>query len=156
MKAISSLLYRLAEAQAPRIVLSIRPQDPLPEWITHILRLGPELRVALQGSRYQVLQGLGSSPSIGKVVEAGDDDASSSPSVSREGLSFCDGGSTVEGEPIVEMHDICVKYGDKVVLGNWQEFIKGEKRQGFNWTVRRGQRWVICGLNGNLAAACEV
>ncbi|KAL8841403.1 MAG: hypothetical protein Q9176_003283 [Flavoplaca citrina] len=147
MKAISSLLHRLAEAQAPRIVLSIRPQDPLPEWITHIVRLGPELRVALQGSRHQVLQGLGSSPTTGKVVEAGD--ASNSPSVSREGLSFCDGGSRVEGEPIVEMHDICVKYGDKVVLGNWQEFIRGEKRQGFNWTVRRGQRWVICGLNGS-------
>ncbi|KAL8895791.1 MAG: hypothetical protein Q9192_003445 [Flavoplaca navasiana] len=151
MKAISSLLQRLAEAQAPRIVLSIRPQDPLPEWITHIVRLGPELRVALQGSRHQVLQGLGSSPIAGKVVEADDHDASDSLSVSREGLSlsFCDGGSKVEGEQIVEMHDIVVKYGEKVVLGNWQEIINGEKRQGFNWTVRRGQRWVICGLNGS-------
>lgn len=151
MKAISSLLHRLAEAQAPRIVLSIRPQDPLPEWITHIVRLGPELRVALQGNRHQVLQGLGSSPIAGKVVEADDHDASNSPSLSREGLSLRDKSSQVEGEPIIEMHDICVKYGDKIVLGNWQEIINGEKRQGLNWTVRRGQRWVICGLNGNSA-----
>ena len=156
MKAISSLLNRLAEAQAPRIVLSIRPQDPLPEWITHIVRLGPELRVALQGRKDQVLRGLSSSSAAGKVVEADDHNAGKSLLASREGLSFCDGGSKVEGEPIVEMHDICVRYGDKVVLGNWQEFIKGQKRQGLNWTVRRGQRWVICGLNGNSLADCEV
>jgi len=34
---ISQLLYRLAEERAPRIVLSLRPQDVMPHWITHLV-----------------------------------------------------------------------------------------------------------------------
>ncbi|KAI4284816.1 MAG: hypothetical protein L6R38_001152 [Xanthoria sp. 2 TBL-2021] len=149
MKAISPLLHRLAEAQEPRILLSLRPQDPLPKWITHVVRLGPELRVAHQGPKSRVLRAMGIGPAARNDVKAGDSAASKPSSPSREGLPLRGGSSGLEGQPIVEMRDIRVKYGDKVVLGNWQEVIDGEQRQGFNWTVRRGQRWVVCGLNGS-------
>ncbi|KAL8669855.1 MAG: hypothetical protein Q9168_005572 [Polycauliona sp. 1 TL-2023] len=147
MKSISSLLHGLAKAQAPRIVLSLRPQDPLPEWITHIVRLGPELRVARQGRKYEILRDRSTRSTASK--EAKEDDYNVSRRNSREGLPLDGESSDTPGESIVEMRDICVRYGDRVVLGNWQDFIDGEQRQGFNWTVRRGERWVICGLNGS-------
>ncbi|CAO1601365.1 hypothetical protein XANCAGTX0491_005030 [Xanthoria calcicola] len=149
IKAISLLLHRLAEAQEPRILLSLRPQDPLPTWITHVVRLGPELRVAHQGVKWEVLSAKGVGTAARNDINAGNLGAGKLPLSSREGLPQRGESAGSEGEPIVEMRDIRVSYGNKVVLGNWQEIIDGEQRPGFNWTVRRGQRWVVCGLNGS-------
>lgn len=156
IKAISLLLHRLAEAQEPRILLSLRPQDPLPTWITHVVCLGPELRVAHQGVKWEVLSAKGVGTVARNDINAGNLGAGKLPLSSREGLPRRGESAGSEGEPIVEMRDIRVQYGHKVVLGNWQEVIDGEQRQGFNWTVRRGQRWVVCGLNGKTATLFEV
>lgn len=51
MKALSPLLYSLAQANSPRLVLALRPQDPLPDWITHVIRLGSSFQVIYQGSK---------------------------------------------------------------------------------------------------------
>ncbi len=156
IKAISLLLHRLAEAQEPRILLSLRPQDPLPTWITHVVCLGPELRVAHQGVKLEVLSAKGVETAARNDINAGNLGAGKLPLSSREGLPRRGESAGSEGEPIVEMRDIRVSYGNKVVLGNWQEIIDGEQRQGFSWTVRRGQRWVVCGLNGKSATPLEV
>ena len=37
---LSPILGRLAASSNPRVILSLRPQDPIPDWITHILFLG--------------------------------------------------------------------------------------------------------------------
>lgn len=55
---LSPLLYRLAQNHSPRLVLALRQQDPLPEWITHLIYLGPSLRIAGQGVKADVLQDL--------------------------------------------------------------------------------------------------
>lgn len=34
------MLHELAKKNAPRLLLTLRPQDPIPEWITHLLYLG--------------------------------------------------------------------------------------------------------------------
>ncbi|KAL8812501.1 MAG: hypothetical protein Q9223_007276 [Gallowayella weberi] len=151
VKTLSPLLYNLAEAQAPRVLLSLRPQDPLPEWITHIVYLGPELRVAHQGPKSKVLSKVGNKKTAGKQSSWVGVKTSKKPSfskASREGLPLQHDSPKSVGQPIVEMRDVCVKYGDKVVLGNWQEDIDGEQRQGLQWTVRRGERWGIFGPNG--------
>ncbi|KAK2786382.1 hypothetical protein FQN52_007839 [Onygenales sp. PD_12] len=54
--SISDLLYRLSTTGSPRIVLSLRPQDPVPDWISHLVILGPDHTVALQGDRNAVAQ----------------------------------------------------------------------------------------------------
>ena len=36
---LSPMLKGLAEASAPRLVLTLRPQDPIPDWITHLMFL---------------------------------------------------------------------------------------------------------------------
>ncbi|KAF2265848.1 ABC transporter-like protein [Lojkania enalia] len=48
---ISHVLHRLAEANAPRIVLSLRPQDVIPEWITHIVYAGEDGKVDVLGPK---------------------------------------------------------------------------------------------------------
>lgn len=61
LTTLSPLLHGLARANAPRLVLALRPQDPLPDWITHVVYLGPDLRVALKGPKETVfhqLQGI--------------------------------------------------------------------------------------------------
>ena len=49
------ILHGLAKANSPRLILALRPQDPLPEWITHLIYLGSGMRVAHQGLKEAVL-----------------------------------------------------------------------------------------------------
>ncbi|KAF9739706.1 hypothetical protein PMIN06_003988 [Paraphaeosphaeria minitans] len=53
---ISEVLHRLAEANSPRIVLSLRPQDVIPEWITHVVYAGENGKVQALGQKEEVLQ----------------------------------------------------------------------------------------------------
>ena len=55
---ISKVLQKLAEANAPRIVLSLRPQDPVPEWVTHVVYAGEDGKVQALGPKEHVFQQL--------------------------------------------------------------------------------------------------
>ena len=73
---------------------------------------------------------------------------------SREGLPLKDSKiSTQQGEALVEMRDVCVKYGDKPALGGWCQEVDGHTREGLWWTVRRGERWGVFGPNGKSLTA---
>ena len=56
LTTLSPLLYRLAQNNSPRLVLALRQQDPLPDWITHLIYLGPSLHVSGQGVKADVLR----------------------------------------------------------------------------------------------------
>ncbi|KAL9593022.1 MAG: hypothetical protein Q9179_006161 [Wetmoreana sp. 5 TL-2023] len=150
IKTLSPLLHDLAEAQAPRIVLSLRPQDPLPDWITHILYIGPELRIARQGRKDAVLGSLSSRESANSISKPAALEEKMQGQLSREGLPLRDSRRPTTGKPIVEMHDVQVKYGNQIVLGNWASAdVNGHSSRGLNWTVRRGERWGVFGPNGS-------
>ena len=53
--SLSPMLHRLADANAPRLVLSLRPQDPIPDWITHLIYLKGSCQIAFQGPKGEVL-----------------------------------------------------------------------------------------------------
>ena len=55
LTAISPLLRELAYKASPSLLLSLRPQDPIPDWITHLIWLGDNNRAAIQGPIYSVL-----------------------------------------------------------------------------------------------------
>ncbi len=55
---LSPLLHRLAARAAPRLVLSARPQDPIPDWVTHLAYLRADCQVAAMGEKAAVLDGL--------------------------------------------------------------------------------------------------
>lgn len=42
-----------------------------------------------------------------------------------------------KGEPVVSLKDLCIKYGEKVIIHN------------LNWTVYKGDRWALVGRNGS-------
>jgi ABC-type molybdenum transport system ATPase subunit/photorepair protein PhrA len=55
---LSPMLYGLAKANAPRLLLTLRPQDPIPDWITHLIYLKGNCQVAFHGPKEKVLEDL--------------------------------------------------------------------------------------------------
>lgn len=55
---LSPLLHGLARRASPRLVLSARPQDPIPDWATHLLYLRADCQVAAMGEKGAVLERL--------------------------------------------------------------------------------------------------
>ncbi|TVY13436.1 putative ABC transporter ATP-binding protein [Lachnellula arida] len=177
--SLSPMLRGLAEANAPRLVLSLRPQDPIPDWITHVVVLTNHCQIGFQGAKETVLEYMKDHV---KVVRKGDIKAdphmplfslhaigrsldedgiinaglppNSSPSlsptaVSRDGYLLKDPRPQEIGSPIIEMEGASISYGSKPVLGNWKQEVDGELRDGLWWTVKRGERWGIFGPNGS-------
>lgn len=80
----------------------------------------------------------------------------SKPTESREGIPLVDAGMPVSvNEALVEMQGVLVSYKDKEVLGNWEQEIEGQTKNGLSWTVRRGERWGVFGPNGTCSIVHE-
>jgi ABC-type molybdenum transport system ATPase subunit/photorepair protein PhrA len=52
---LSPMLKKLAYRSSPLLMLGLRPQDPIPDWITHLVVLGHNHTVALMGQKDRVL-----------------------------------------------------------------------------------------------------
>ena len=159
---ISSLLYRLAKKCSPRVVLALRPQDSLPEWITHVIYLDSDTSVAYQGPKkgapgeffrrdrtapllcpdYEPAPKVETSGMKKEVVE-GQPEQSPVVEVALENREAWE-----RNETLVDMKGVEVKYGEKQILGAWQQDVQGQPKNGLWWTVRRGERWGIFGPNG--------
>ena len=169
LRTLSPLLYNLAKSSDPRLLLTLRPQDPIPDWITHLIYLNPSLQVAHQGRTDDVIRNLrGESKAnsirqgpqgtleVGRKLSAqGIEDNHLNRRVSAEPDTQTPNVVTAKGkdsagtrEPVLEMENVQVRYGDKQVLGGWVQDVDGQPRQGLWWTVRRGQRWGVFGTNG--------
>ena len=80
-----------------------------------------------------------------------DPDFDSAPTKSREGLPLVDTDvPNSTNEALVEMQGVCVRYGNKEVLGSWEQNLEDQRKKGLWWTIRRGERWGIFGPNGML------
>ncbi|KAJ4270248.1 hypothetical protein NW762_001924 [Fusarium torreyae] len=167
VSGLSPLLYSLAEKASPRLVLSARPQDPVPDWITHLVYLRTDCQVGSMGPKEEVLEGLKkyirgvrkgglvedeklplhSLVDIGRVLPS---------TASTESSSHLEQASYKElkpvnpnAEPLVEMDGCKVQYRGKVALGNWTQQTADGSKDGLIWTVRRGERWGVFGPNGS-------
>ena len=176
LTALSPLLYRLAQSNSPRLVLTLRTQDPIPDWITHLIYLDLHCQVAYQGTKQQVLHDVKSAGSksnefqsslpIYSLQELGH--TLTSNGILESGLTegILNGVDTQDSkvrtrgweapsykrEKMVEMMGVQVRYGEKVVLGNWKYGVQNKRKHGLWWTVRRGERWGLFGPNGELAS----
>jgi ABC-type molybdenum transport system ATPase subunit/photorepair protein PhrA len=169
---LSPMLYDLAERNAPRLLLGLRPQDPIPDWITHLIYLEDNCKIAFHGLKDEVLYNVRSSAKdtkslseIGRILttsgivqpEPVQEQVKDSPiqqhtdpfPTSRDGYALEDQEAPRIGEPLVEMEGARVTYGTKAVLGNWIQEVDGSSKDGLWWTIRRGQRWGIFGPNGS-------
>ncbi|KUI68829.1 hypothetical protein VM1G_04094 [Cytospora mali] len=173
--SLSPLLKSMATKAAPRLVLSARPQDPVPDWITHLLYLRSDCQVGVMGDKDTVMEGLRKyirGVRKGTLVEDEKMPVQSLREMGHvltergiRGTGLGEEGETVAsaavptlsqevkpkslGEPLVEMEGCEVKYGSKVALGNWAEERDGRTVKGLTWTVRRGERWGVFGPNGS-------
>ncbi|KAI1383630.1 P-loop containing nucleoside triphosphate hydrolase protein [Hypoxylon trugodes] len=170
---LSPLLHGLASKASPRLVISARPQDPIPDWITHLVYLRADSQIGAIGEKEAVLDELrsyvrrvwnGTSREdgnlavhnlvhVGRTLTAkgihgeplmGEEALKSQKATIREACA-----SRNIGKPVVEMDGCKVQYRGKVVLGNWKQKVNGKEQEGLIWTVRRGERWGIFGPNGS-------
>ncbi|KAG5988957.1 hypothetical protein E4U54_004486 [Claviceps lovelessii] len=184
---LSVLLQSLADKARPRLVLSARPQDPLPEWITHLVYLRSDCQIESMGSKDVVLDGLRKyvkGVRLGGLVEDEKLPIHTLTDIGRvlgssrmwnAAADLSKGGEekkkekgedhvvhvltpvNPDAEPLIEMEGCRVRYGDKIVLGNWSQQTtrqgrgrdSGPQKDGLIWTVRRGERWGIFGPNGS-------
>lgn len=173
---LSPLLHGLAAANTPRLVLTLRPQDPIPDWITHLIFLQGNCEVAFSGLKKDFLQALRGhsgdrtdfhipAQSIHEVGRELTSHGIVEPhpvhsitqilnhekvaAIGEEGSKGQESQDSELGEPLVEMSGVRVSYGRKMVLGNWQQEVNRETKNGLWWTIRRGQRWGIFGPNGS-------
>ncbi|TKA33796.1 hypothetical protein B0A50_00632 [Salinomyces thailandicus] len=150
-RTMSGVLKELAERRQPRLVMSLRPEDGAPEWVTHLVVIDQNLRIVGCGPKENLL----SEPSpysaslqgILKAVEHGET-ADSGEQVSRDGFPPTSP-SLRAGDALVEMQGVQVAYGDNIVLGGWTQEVAGEQLPGLHWTLHRGQRCGIFGPNGS-------
>ncbi|KAH2934128.1 hypothetical protein KXW73_004057 [Aspergillus fumigatus] len=172
VRSISGLLERLAVKASPRLILALRPQDNLPDWITHILLLGNSNQILFQGTRSEadkVMHVWKHLPKKAKRFSTLSEEEHKILDNARKDMESgildqqllwdlnliktSSGRSTAVathgGEPLIEMEGVRVQYGDKVVLGGWKQTVSDQKKEGLHWTVRRGQRWVVLGANGS-------
>lgn len=177
---LSPMLYGLAESKNPRLVMTLRPQDPIPDWITHLLVLREGCSVMAMGEKNDVLKKVKQQrgpwkelgavltskgiqrPEIHKSATSNPDDVGLQREQSRrpEGLhqvtcidkvspEKIEGASNSPCEALVEIQGAQVRYGSKIVLGNWSEKVADGTRTGLWWSIRRGERWGIFGPNGS-------
>lgn len=172
--SLSPLLRGMAVKASPRLVLAARPQDPLPEWITHLVYLRSDCQVGVMGDKETVIAGLRtyirgvrkgglaedekmpvkSLREMGRVLT---EDGIHGSGLGEGDETFASAAIPVSepevprslGEPLVEMEGCRVKYGSKVALGNWDGHHNGDIKSGLFWTVRRGERWGVFGPNGS-------
>ncbi|TEA19421.1 putative ABC transporter ATP-binding protein [Colletotrichum sidae] len=174
--SLSPLLKSLAERASPRLVLSARPQDPLPDWITHLVYLRNDCQVGSMGPKDVVLEGLRkyvrgvwkgglvedekmpvhSLVEMGRTLTAGGvkgsglvDDAEREKLTASHSSPEISTPETPVGEPLIEMDGCQVRYGSKIALGNWTQDTSSGSKDGLIWTVRRGERWGVFGPNGS-------
>ncbi|KAI8224978.1 hypothetical protein K4K55_009296 [Colletotrichum sp. SAR 10_96] len=173
--SLSPLLEGLAERESPRLVLSVRPQDPIPEWITHLVYLRSDCQIGSMGEKDIVLEGLrkyvrgvwkgglteDEKLPVHSLIEMGR--TLTAKGVVGDGLVAAEekkghgagpvvteeGVSREVGEPLVEMDGCQVRYGSKIALGNWSQDTESGAKDGLVWTVRRGERWGVFGPNGS-------
>lgn len=164
--ALSPMLERLANSSAPRLILALRPQDVLPNWISHLIILGPQQQIMSQGLKDESCLNASMSLSPETSTQYSDSKIAAIHLGLPEPIhnpqrflnprsltletpkSFPDRASS-DDVKVVEMKGVHVKYGAKEILGNW--IVKdrpSDQRDGLWWNVFRGERWGVFGPNG--------
>lgn len=137
---LSGVLKKLAQRGQPRLVISLRPEDGVPEWISHAVVVDEHLKVLDQGHKEQVLENSKS------FLKHGDSATETSNQVSRDGFPK-NSPPLPKGEALVELNGVQVTYGNNTVLGAWQQ--PSAPSPGLWWNLHRGQRCGIFGPNGS-------
>lgn len=125
--SVSASLKQVAEELGTSIVLGMRMQDDIPEWITHIGYVN-ELGLDKAGPKSEILPSILASHKETVETHKRHEGNLKSMMVPTQ--------PSEPENPIIEFKNAYVVYKDKPVLKD------------FNWNVERGSRWRILGDNG--------
>jgi len=176
---LSDLLGDMARANSPRLVLSLRTEDLIPPWITHLVYIDANMNLLAQGSTAAAVDAVcntkdeinvtlqrwpADAAALAKMAQASKlpysiflspkriaRPASGEPR-SRDGFPKADS-PAASGGAIVEMRGVKVSYGPTDSPS--RQTVLGDWQQraedtpGLHWSVHRGQRWGIFGPNGS-------
>ncbi|KAJ3570797.1 hypothetical protein NP233_g4173 [Leucocoprinus birnbaumii] len=116
------LLNKLHQSRKPRVILGLRTQDDIPDWITHVALVRDGTVEA------------GPKNSIVPLIKQMDE--SSRPTSTAKSIESTEI-SQSDGELVLDLTNVNVKYSDRVVLND------------INWKIRQGERWHLQGANGS-------
>jgi len=153
LRTMAKVLRQIAERQQPRLIMSLRPEDGVPEWVSHLVVLDEDSRVLGQGTKQGLFNGdveASNKAEAHRILNAAEhaQSAAAQIQVSRDGFER-NSPPLPPGEALVEMRGVRVAYGDKVVLGDWKQSVTGGEKPGLWWSLHRGQRCAILGPNGS-------
>lgn len=141
---ISSVLMSLAQQHRPRLVMSLRPEDGVPDWVSHLVVVDSSLAILSQGPKEQAV----ATERPSGPTELDDETYELPVKLSRDAFP-ASSPPLAAGDALVEMRGVKVSYGDKTVLGGWTQDVDGEQKPGLWWSLHRGQRCGIFGPNGS-------
>jgi len=140
-RKLSELLHKMSESRVPRLLLSLRPEDILPPWISHIIYINSHLNILAQGNKQSVFEevctnkdrkGFKQWPTDAALLERmwlAHDGSVSTTSVAHHSSSEIAQGSQTDadklsrdafpqldpaplpGDPVLEMDGVVVSYG---------------------------------------------
>ena len=150
--SMSTLLWEISHNKGPQIVLALQDRDTVPKWITHLLYLGEDMRVRFQGPLNEVVKEarrdsleikLEEEPVASVKQRNGKKYRWDYPE--EEFKAAQSQSNNDNSTPLVQMQGVQVKYGERTVLGDWEQ---PGKRKGLWWDVKPGDRWGVFGPNG--------
>lgn len=151
LRSMSNVLKQIAQRQEPRLIMSLRPEDGVPDWVSHLVVIDETLEIIGQGAKSDLLNHPNRrTAAILGILSAAEHGwiASTKAEVSRDGFP-AHSPPLPAGEPLVEMNGVKVSYGDKTVLGDWVQLANGDCKPGLWWSLHRGQRCGVFGPNGS-------
>lgn len=149
LTSLSGVLRDLTSKSQLRLIVSLRPEDYIPDWITHLVVVNDHLQVVGQGLRDSILgpeRSLAVQEALGFTEEKAN--VRLPALVSLDGFPKSSPGPP-KGEAVVQMQGVKVSYGTKTVLGDWEQNVGSERTSGLWWSLHRGQRCGIFGPNGS-------
>lgn len=139
---LASILYELHLSSSPRILLILREQDEIPDWITHLVWVSKKA----DGSG-QVGVNIGRKDDVVKEVTGliGSGSTEKRERFARAGgRAENEGGKNVrKGEELIRLRKVNVSYGPRHVLKD------------IDWTIREGENWLLKGHNGEYSYVFE-
>lgn len=137
-RILAACVSRLVAHAAPAVLLATVRREELPPGLTHVLELDAAGRVVFQGRRSQV-SSRKSQVAGCKLQVAGRRSQDRSPRDLRPTPTqwiLSGPAPDPKARPLVEMRGVSVVYGERIVF------------KGLDWTVRRGEHWLLSGPNG--------
>lgn len=132
---LTNLLQILQSTQSPRVLFSLRPQDPLPNFVSNIALVSSENAISF-GTTEEILK----TSSARELLDEGSREREKGEARRKDrlkkGIEAAKKANGASSRNLVELKNVNVSYGPRNVLVD------------INWEIKGGERWVLSGHNG--------